>query len=126
MNAHRLARITILLVAVAALSLSCTLDYMLDFELTSVSFVVGGDSVLVNYKLTNNGFRSLKNAAIKVEVTAQDGGPLTPVEAWTPYVDLSVGESVTGSVTFTFTGFTLSDATAVVVGAGWDDDTFPD
>jgi hypothetical protein len=120
MHTRPLVRISLLAVAVAAVALSCTLDYILDFELGDIAF--GVDNVEVDYTLHNACFRSIDNAAINIRVTADDdAGDPHELELWTPPVDLSVGETVSGTLRFEF-GYSIYNPVVVeVVGAGWDE-----
>ncbi len=79
------------------------------------------NTVLVDYSLDNHGFRSLNDASINILVTPNNGDP--EAEQWTPLVDLTVGETVNGTLTFTFPNGSITDATAIVIGAGWDEDS---
>jgi hypothetical protein len=123
MRTRPFIRLSLLVVAVAAITLSCSLDYMLDFNIDLVDWL--GDTVWVDYSLINHGSHSMDNVTINIRVTPNGGAPLT--EQWTtPGVDLLVGESTTGTLTLTFTGYTITNATAEVIGAGWDEHTSSD
>ncbi|MCX7031506.1 MAG: hypothetical protein NTU62_15490 [Spirochaetes bacterium] len=110
----------LLVVAVAAVALSCGLDYTLDFELGDIAVL--GNSVEVDYTLTNAGFRSMDNATINIRVTVDrlTGGSLPPMELWTPGVDLSVGDIHSGTLSFPF-GESITNPLVEVIGAGWDE-----
>ena len=87
MHTRKLARIALLAVVVAAVALSCSFDYWMDFDLGDIA--VGLDYVDIDYSLYNAGSRSMDNAQIHIEVTADLalGGSET-VEQWTPGVNL--------------------------------------
>ena len=122
MNVRSLAKVAILVVAAAALALSCSLDYMLDFDIGDIA--VGLDYVDVDYTLFNAGSRTMDNAQIHIEVTVDLalGGSET-LERWTPGVDLSVFESFSDTLEFTFSGEIINPVVVEVIGAGWDEDS---
>jgi hypothetical protein len=117
MHIRKLARIALLAVVVAAVALSCSLDYMLDFEILDVSAGFGPNDVDVEYTLHNAGSRTLYDATIHILVS---DGTIPLLELPTSGVDLYVGETTTGTLTFTFT-VPVADPRAVVVGSGWND-----
>jgi hypothetical protein len=116
MRISKIARIALLAVVAAALALSCSLDYMLDFEVQDVTYL--GQNVYVDYFLHNAGSKTMHDATINILV--YDNG-IPQFELPTPGVDLSVGESATGTLTFALAS-TVTNPTAVVVGAGWNDE----
>jgi hypothetical protein len=116
MHISKIARIALLAVVAAALALSCSLDYMLDFDVEVVS-PGGVNYVDVDYSLYNSGSKTMYDATIHILVS--DG--TTPLlELATPGVDLNIGESAWGTLTFTLAS-TVADPRAVVVGSGWND-----
>ena len=118
MHIGKIAKITLLAVMVAAVALSCSLlDYELEFEIIDVSDGFGLNEVDVEYTLYNAGSRTLYDATISILVYS-DGVP--QFELPTPGVDLYVGETATGTLTFTLTSAPVSP-TAIVVSAGWND-----
>jgi hypothetical protein len=122
MNVRSFARIAILIVAAAAIALSCSLDYMLDFELGDIA--VGFDYVDVDYSLFNAGSRSMDNAQIHIAVTADLAlGGYETLQQWTPGVDLSVLEPFSDTLRFTFSGQIVNPVVVEVIGAGWDEDS---
>jgi len=121
MYARRLLRISFLVAAVLAFALSCSIDYSMDFDITGVAYAVGGYDVTVTYSMTNSGAYDMENAAINILVSINGSGPTQ--ELWTVGgVELTTGNSVSDSLTFTF-GTTVSSATAVIIGARWDKST---
>jgi len=114
----KIAKITLLAVMVAAVALSCSLlDYELEFEILDVSDGFGLNDVDVEYALYNAGSRTLYDATISILVYS-DGVP--QFELPTPGVDLYVGETATGTLTFTLSS-PPGALTAIVVSAGWND-----
>jgi hypothetical protein len=122
MHARSFARTALLVVAAAAIALSCSLDYMLDFELGDIA--VGLDYVDVDYSLFNAGSRTMDNAQIHIEVTVDLalGGSET-LEQWTTGVDLSVYEPFSDTLRFTFSGEIINPVVVEVIGAGWDENS---
>ena len=116
MHTRKLARIALLAVVVAAVALSCSLDYMLDFDVEVVS-PGGVNYVDVDYSLYNSGSLTMYDATIHILVS---DGTTALLELPTPGVDLSAGQSVTGTLTFTFFS-PVADPRAIVVGSGWND-----
>ena len=103
------------LIGLIVLVLSCSAPaYQLAFEVTGWSSNSGG-VITVFYDLQNVGSESLSNASVRIELTTDYGDY---DYAWTPGVDLWVGETVSDSYTFYFmTGeATVAEITAV----GWD------
>jgi hypothetical protein len=117
MHIRKLARIALLAVVAAAVALSCSLDYMLDFEILDVSAGFGPNEVDVDYSLHNAGSRTLYDATINILVS---DGTIPLLELPTPGVDLYVGETAAGTLTFTLSSAPVSP-TAIVVGSGWND-----
>jgi hypothetical protein len=121
MHVRKLMRIALLLAAVALVTLSCGVDYWMDFEITNVSYTGTDAFVAVSYTMQNNGAYDMENAAIHVQVTANVVGAGTvPQDLWTPDgVSLPVYGSVSRTMIFAF-GSTVTSATAIVIGARWD------
>jgi len=115
-NVRSIARITLLVLAAAVVAASCTYDYWLDFDIGVPAHV--GNTVSVPYWMRNSGSREMDNAAIHVEVTI-NGGTETQ-EAWTEAVSLACGETSSGQLDFLFVD-DVTSATAVVIGARWDE-----
>ena len=119
MKNRRLLRIALLAAAVMGVALSCGLDYTLDFELGDTGVI--GSTVEVDYTLTNQGSRAMDNTTLTIRVSCLvDDLPQT-MELYTPPVDLFVGQSESGTLTFTFTGSAATEVWVEVVGAGWDE-----
>jgi hypothetical protein len=120
MKNRHLVKIALLAAALLGVALSCSLDYLLDFELGDP--VTVGNYVDVTYTLANHGSRMMDNAMITVRVSCDVAGGYGPQEQEqdTPWVDLLVGESASGTLTFTFAD-AVSNAHAEVVAAGWDE-----
>jgi hypothetical protein len=129
MRARPLARIAILVLAVALVTLSCTFDYWLDFAISDWEVNPADDhQVIVGYSMINRGDRDMNNASIYVQVTAKlmDDTPEQCSE-WLPIagVDLAgYGDSFSGTYTFLFSG-TINPATVEVeiLGSRWDEYT---
>ncbi len=115
-----LARVVILVVAAAAVLLSCGIDYSLDFGLDTPT--IDGETVSVDYTMTNSGTYDMEDVALNIMVSI-NGGEST-LEQWTAAgVDLITDDGVTGSITFTFSGYSIGSATATVIGVRWDRST---
>jgi len=110
-------RIALLAAAVGVAALSCSFDYQLDFEITDV--ILGADYVQVGYSLYNAGMRAIDDASITIRVSINAGEAV--LEMSTPGVDLSVGGADSDALLFSFTGHTVTTATAEVVSAAWNE-----
>jgi hypothetical protein len=118
MHTRKLARIALLAVVAAAVAFSCSLDYMLDFEILDVTPGPGPNDVTVDYWLHNAGSKIMYDATIHILVYSNG---IAQFELPTPGIDLSLGETITDTLTFTL-GSTPVTPSAVVVGAGWNDE----
>jgi hypothetical protein len=120
MNLRRIVGITVLVLAAAAVTLSCSFDYWMDFRIGDIA--VGTNYVDVGYSLYNAGSLSMDNAQIHIEVTADLalGGSET-LEQWTPGVNLSVFEQFSGTLFFTFSGDIVGPVVVEVIGTRWDE-----
>lgn len=125
MNVRSLAKVAILVVAAAAIALSCSLDYRLDWWITDTRIEADGKTVSIDYVLSNDGARSMDNAMIHFVVSAQlDSGPdLVPQDAWTAGYDLAPLEQHADTIHFTFLDPIVSIPSYEVIGAGWDEDS---
>ncbi|HTX71640.1 MAG TPA: hypothetical protein VMC79_02345 [Rectinemataceae bacterium] len=121
----RILRVVALLLLVSAtfLAASCALrDYVLDFAITSAT--VAGTTITVGYYLKNDGNKDLKNATIEIAAQAQyaTGQYTGTYTAWTPSVDLGVGDSVYSSILIGLpSGSYQATASASVISSAWDD-----
>lgn len=116
MNVRSVGRIMLLVLAAAAVIMSCSYDYWLDFELGVPD--LDTFTVTVPYSMTNVGSKQMYNAAINIEVSINSG--METASLWTDPVDLSYSETVTDTLEFTFVNSVI-DATASVIGVRWDD-----
>ena len=125
MYARKLAKIALVVVVAAAVALSCSFDYWMDFSIGDIA--VGLDYVDVDYSLYNAGSRSMDNAQIHIEVTADLalGGSET-LEQWTPGVNLSVFETFSGTLYIPFSGSIVNPVVVEVIGTRWDEFTSSD
>jgi hypothetical protein len=119
MKNRQLVKIALLAAAFLGVALSCSLDYLLDFDLSDIA--VGSTTVEVTYTLTNRGSRAMDNAMITVRVSCDvvGNGHMAP-EQDTPWYNLIVGESASGTLFFSFPG-DISNVVWEVVAAGWDE-----
>lgn len=115
-------RLVVALVALTAIAVSCSLDYRLWFEIDAFTITgITNNTVEVDYTITNQGSRSLENATITIRVTCTVLGYGTQVDTRDSMpVDLFIGESDYGTLTFTFDG-EVSNVVCEVVAAGWDE-----
>ena len=122
MHIGKIAKITLLAVMVAAAALSCSFDYWMDFNLGDI--MVGFDYVDVDYSLYNAGSRSMDNAQIHIQVSADLalGGSETQ-EQWTSAVNLSVFETYSGTLHIPFSGGIVNPVVVEVIGTRWDEVT---
>jgi hypothetical protein len=129
MRARLLARIVLLVLAAALVSVSCTFDYWLDFAINDWEINLANDHQLdVGYSMINRGDQSINNASIHIQVTADlmTGTPEQYSE-WLPIagVDLAgYGGSYSATYSFLFSG--TIDVTTVeveILGSRWDDYT---
>jgi hypothetical protein len=96
MKKLRFLKIALLAAALLGVALSCSLDYLLDFELHDIA--IGTNTVQVDYTLTNHGTRTMDSATITVRVSCDVAGGygfLTPEQA-TPGETLIPGGSASG------------------------------
>lgn len=120
MYARKLAKIAFLAVVAAAVTLSCSYDYWMDFSIDTIA--VGLDYVDVDYTLYNAGSRSMDNAQIHIEVTADLalGGSET-LEQWTPSVHLSVFDTFSSTLHVPFSSDIVNPVVVEVIGTRWDE-----
>jgi hypothetical protein len=107
---------------VAVFAMSCSLDYVLDFEITAVQLDLpfSGD-VTVSYRITNMGGKDMENAMIQIRVEAFDGGSTySEYDQCTPGATLATNEEVTGDLVFSFAS-PVASAEAWVISAGTDE-----
>ena len=125
MHTRPIARIALLAVTAAAVALSCSIDYTLDFALTDMAHADHDVKVDVGYSMINNGMRSMDNVSIHILVTIEleAGGP-EQKDQWVPTggVDLTVGGKHSDTITFTFSG-PFTDHVEEIIGARWDEYT---
>lgn len=128
MHARPIVRIMILILVVSVVTLSCSFDYWLDFALTDITHTNPSEKVDVGYSMINNGGRSMHNASIRIQVTANlmTGMPEQHTE-WLPIVGVdlaSYGGKYSDTYSFSFSG--LIDGTTIeveIIGARWDEQT---
>jgi hypothetical protein len=128
MNVRPIGRILLVVLAAAAVAVSCTYDYWLDFELGDIG--TGSNYVDVDYSMTNSGSKSMYNASIRIQVSADVAGYGTQtLSEWLPLdgVDLSSFDAYTDTYQFTFSDV-IDPASVMVeiVGTRWDDSTVSD
>jgi hypothetical protein len=126
MHSRTPARIAFLVLAVAAVTFSCTYDYWLDFELGDT--LVGLNYVEAEYSMTNNGSQAIDNAQIHIQVTADllSGGSELH-EAWLPTdgVDLSIFENYSDTAVFSFSSEIIGSSVLIeIIGTRWDENSF--
>lgn len=117
MNVRSIGKIMLIVLATVLVAASCAYDYWLDFELGAPSGV-GSYTISVPYWMQNYGSREMDNAAIHIAVTINGG--METQDAWTEAVSLAYGEISTGQLDFLFVN-EVTSATAVVIGARWDE-----
>jgi hypothetical protein len=128
MNARPIGRILLVVLAAAAIAVSCSYDYWLDFDLGDIA--VGSNYVDVDYTMTNSGSKTMYNASIHIEVTANivGNGPQT-LDEWLPVdgVDLSAYQSHPATYRFAF-GSPIDPApvSVEIIGSRWDDSSASD
>jgi hypothetical protein len=120
MNRRTLARIAVLTVVVAAVTLSCSFDYMLNFDISDIAVFV--NNVQFTYTLTNSGARSMDNATIHIKATADLAtGGSTSHDEWTTGVELSPYDTFSQTLTYYFSGNITGPVVIEVIGAAWDE-----
>ncbi len=125
MNTRTLARIAVLTVVAAAVTLSCSIDYILNFDISDIA--VGLDNVRFTYTLTNSGARTMDNATIRIRATADLAtGGSTSHDEWTTGVELSPYEIFSETLTYYFSGNITGPVVIEVIGAAWDEHTSSD
>jgi hypothetical protein len=112
MKITRLPALILILLIIAGCSMP---DYQLSFQITG--WTVIGNTVTVNYTLSNIGIERLYNARICIAIAEADGTIIS--QEWTGYTDVGVGGSKSSSISIIdSTGGNFDHAT--VTGAGWD------
>jgi hypothetical protein len=108
--------------AVAVFTVSCSLDYALDFEITAVTpGMPTASDVTVSYRMTNIGSKDMSNAMIHIRCEAFDGiSSYDAFNQWTPGADLVTMEEATGDLVFSYI-WPVASAEAWVVSAGTDE-----
>ena len=95
------------------------------YEMTySASATQSGSTLTVSYSMNNVGRETLYNARIQITPYV-DGSRLTA--RWTDQVNLSVGETASGTMTYSTGGTFTADGAGdyiLITGAGWDKDDF--
>ncbi|MBL8965881.1 MAG: hypothetical protein JNG85_02665 [Spirochaetaceae bacterium] len=112
----------LLVAAVAVLAAAgCSMpDYQLTFDALVVSD--NANPATVQYSLHNTGYKRIKNATVKIQVDMFSNSATGA--AWTPAVDLDVGQSVTRNILVVLSSAgPYASETARVTAAGWDTDS---
>jgi len=124
MNVRSVGRIMLLVLATAAIAVSCSYDYWLDLSISQIRIL--GQNVEVDYTMTNSGGKTMYNASIHIRVTADVvGAGLVKQDAWVPTdgTDLSSFKSYSDTAAFVF-GNTINAATVEFIGSRWDDSSY--